>query len=295
MNRSLVWLLFIGAGCRTTGAGLDTAPLVVEEDEEDDDRFIDADMDGFSVEEDCDDGDATVFPNAEEICDGRDNDCDAEVDEAVHDGWLLMATKNNGDIFEVDTSTAERTLFTTLDAELYATSGAVEPNGSRVWMQSLDDELVTVDICDGAVAAQGARSWSTGALDFGPGGTLYAINNPTSELLAVDTDGTAETIGPLGLPLGSSGMAFDCTRQQLYAIDGEQDILFQIDVETGAAIERIPLQPDFEFVGLAYDARIDAMWASAKEELYRLDHLTGEVEYVGEIDDNDLMLHPPCP
>ena len=30
---------------------------------------------------DCDDGDPTVNPGAEEICDGRDNDCDALVDE----------------------------------------------------------------------------------------------------------------------------------------------------------------------------------------------------------------------
>lgn len=36
---------------------------------------------------DCDDTDATVFPGADERCDGRDNDCDATVDEDVRTSW----------------------------------------------------------------------------------------------------------------------------------------------------------------------------------------------------------------
>jgi hypothetical protein len=41
----------------------------------------DADGDGHSSCDDCDDGRADVFPGAPEICDGSDNDCDALVDE----------------------------------------------------------------------------------------------------------------------------------------------------------------------------------------------------------------------
>jgi hypothetical protein len=32
---------------------------------------------------DCDDGDSTIFPGAEEVCDNRDNDCDGDVDESL--------------------------------------------------------------------------------------------------------------------------------------------------------------------------------------------------------------------
>ncbi|MEY3211934.1 MAG: hypothetical protein RIT28_2415, partial [Pseudomonadota bacterium] len=44
---------------------------------------VDEDGDGFDVDQDCDDGDAGVFPGAEERCDERDNNCDGEVDEGV--------------------------------------------------------------------------------------------------------------------------------------------------------------------------------------------------------------------
>lgn len=43
--------------------------------------LIDDDQDGFYSTEDCDETDDTVYPGAEEICDGIDNDCDGQVDE----------------------------------------------------------------------------------------------------------------------------------------------------------------------------------------------------------------------
>ncbi len=51
----------------------------------------DDDHDGFDANEDCDDHDGFVYPDAPELCDEKDNDCDGAIDEDVTDfpKWLI--------------------------------------------------------------------------------------------------------------------------------------------------------------------------------------------------------------
>jgi len=44
---------------------------------------VDADQDGFVVGPDCNDGDASIHPGAQEICDLKDNDCNGLFDDMV--------------------------------------------------------------------------------------------------------------------------------------------------------------------------------------------------------------------
>lgn len=45
--------------------------------------FNDADQDGYPLAVDCDDANPDVYPNAPEICDGLDNDCNGEADDGL--------------------------------------------------------------------------------------------------------------------------------------------------------------------------------------------------------------------
>ena len=47
----------------------------------------------YYSDEDCDDSIASVYPGANEICDGLDNDCDGEVDEEVRNTYMSMQIK----------------------------------------------------------------------------------------------------------------------------------------------------------------------------------------------------------
>jgi hypothetical protein len=61
--------------------------------------FVDEDRDGVSAEDDCDDNDYRVYPGAEEVCDGADNDCDGEVDNGFDpdgDGYFDMSQCEDG-------------------------------------------------------------------------------------------------------------------------------------------------------------------------------------------------------
>lgn len=55
------------------------------------DGLLDADQDGFDVEADCDDTDASIHPDAPEVCDNVDQDCDLQIDESATDAPVWYA------------------------------------------------------------------------------------------------------------------------------------------------------------------------------------------------------------
>jgi len=73
----LLALIVLVSACRTPPDKATTEDGLTETD------TVDDDDDGIPADSDCDDADASIHPNAEELCDGIDNNCDGQVDEGL--------------------------------------------------------------------------------------------------------------------------------------------------------------------------------------------------------------------
>jgi len=111
-------------------------PKDTDQPDDTQDEAVDADGDGYRSDIDCDDNNATVHPDAAEICDGEDNDCDGEVDE---DGETIWYADGDGDGYGDDGSTEQ---------------GCGQPKGYVAKGGDCDDADPTVypgaeEVCDG--------------------------------------------------------------------------------------------------------------------------------------------------
>ncbi len=110
---------------------------------------LDTDGDGFINDalrgDDCDDADASVNPDATEVCDERDNDCDGRVDEGVTDPFWGDA---DGDAFGDPAVTLQACLapvgYVANDTDCDDTNAAAWPDNPEVCDLADND-------CDGAI------------------------------------------------------------------------------------------------------------------------------------------------
>jgi MYXO-CTERM domain-containing protein len=103
----------------------------------DTDVFVDEDGDGWTAASDCDDDDPTIHPDAEERCDGVDNDCDGTIDVGATDGSTFYADGDD-DGYGVESQTIQ---------------ACEAPEGYAELPGDCDDSLATVhpdapEICD---------------------------------------------------------------------------------------------------------------------------------------------------
>ncbi|MBN2800090.1 MAG: hypothetical protein JXX28_13175 [Deltaproteobacteria bacterium] len=110
---------------------------------------VDLDGDGATAADDCDDLDASAYPGAEEVCDGVDNDCDGEVDNAAVDALTFYADAD-GDGYGDATSTVAACEvppgYVTSDSDCDDTDAAFHPGAPETDCTDPSDYN-----CDGSV------------------------------------------------------------------------------------------------------------------------------------------------
>ena len=150
-----------------------------EPKEEVDPLTVDDDGDGFSEEQgDCDDTNADLSPNATEICDEIDNDCDGDIDD---DDSSLDASET-GTTFHADT---DGDGYGDGDSEILAC--ALPEEGAAENMDDCDDSNADVspdatEVCDETDNdCDGNIDDADDSLDASTGSTFY-----------VDSDGDGE-------------------------------------------------------------------------------------------------------
>ncbi|MFH1462945.1 MAG: putative metal-binding motif-containing protein, partial [Pseudomonadota bacterium] len=172
--------------------------------------YSDADGDGFAACEECDDGDASIFPGADEVCDGVDDDCDGAVDEAdaVDAGtWYADADGDGyGDTSSALVSCIMPTGYVADDTDCDDGARTVHPGAPEV-CDGLDQD------CDGAVDEGVTTTFWADADGDGYGDAASpteACSAPSDHVLDdTDCDDEDDAVYP-GAPEVCDGVDQDC-------------------------------------------------------------------------------------
>ncbi len=182
---------------------------------------VDADGDGIFEDNDCNDQDATIYPGADELCDGVDNDCDDEVDEDAVDAATWYGDRD-GDGFGAPDVQAEACAAPTgmVDNgdDCDDDDADVSPDAAEV-CNDIDDD------CDGLVDD------ADDGLDASTGGTFY---------VDVDADGYGDAANPTEACAAPSGYRLnrvDCDDPNADVNPGAAEVCNDIDDDCDGLVD----------------------------------------------------------
>ncbi len=183
---AFVWapLWMFATGCERSEKSSEAGDGVYETE----DGLTDEDGDGFSGEDDCADGDASVNPGAVEVCNGLDDNCDGQVDEGVTQTFYADADGDGfGDPAAATEACSAPAGFTPSATDCDDTDAGVFP-GAPELCDGLDND------CDSQTDEGVGDSWSIDADGDGfgdPANTVEACEAPEDGVsleLATDCD-----------------------------------------------------------------------------------------------------------
>ena len=176
--------------------------------------LTDNDGDGITeVDGDCDDTDPATWPDAPELCDGADNDCDGETDEDATDAtfWFRDADGDgHGDPDDEELACAASTGRVEVAGDCDDDDAAVNPGADEVPYDGIDNDCSDGDLAD--VDGDGVDAVEAGGTDCDdanptvhPGATSTWASGATDN----DCDGILEQVDTTYGATGWTGRTAD--------------------------------------------------------------------------------------
>jgi hypothetical protein len=113
---------------------------------------------GYVVDNtDCDDSDESANPNATEVCDGVDNDCDSQIDEGVGGNTFYLDSDNDGfgDNSQTADSCTQPAGYVSDNTDCNDADANINPNATETCLDGIDSDCDNTDslgVCEGTIA-----------------------------------------------------------------------------------------------------------------------------------------------
>ncbi len=217
MNRTACLLLLLSSWIPVALTGCDGG--IAKSVGDDDSGDTDLDGDGFTGEDDCNEEDPDIYVGAPEICDGKDNDCDAAVDGSDPDLADGVAFYPDVDLDSYGDSVGEVIAceapdgYVEVGGDCDDQNDAVHPDGTEQCGTAADDD------CDGSINdadAVGCTTWYADAdgdgfgADEGASACLCFGDDDFPASVLGDCDDTNDGIHPDAEEICSDGIDQDC-------------------------------------------------------------------------------------
>ena len=273
---------------------------------------------GVAVDGDCDDDDSAVHPDATEVCNERDDDCDDEIDEGLAVTWYRDGDGDGwGDVTSTTEACIEPAGHTADGGDCDDSDTAYHPgapetdctdphdyncDGSVAYADADGDGWAACTDCDDSEAAVNPDATEVcNSIDDDCDGDIDDADSSVDLTTAgewygdVDGDGygnASDTTTACGAPTGFVGDDTDCDDGSASVNPGETEVCNSIDDDCDGDIDDADSSVDLTTGATWYaDADRDGYGDAASTSL-ACDEPSGAVSDDTDCDDGDSAVHP---